>query len=331
MMATCLTIATPSQAQDAPAFIGRQKTAIKERTFTPETLWAMGRIGGYEVAPDAKSVVYNVSYYSVEQNKSHSVIYTINTDGTGEKLLTTSKGSELAPKFIANGKLIAYLAADDNGTMQVWTMSPDGTNRKQISKLEKDVDDFMFSPDESKVLIIHTVKSGKRAADIHPDLTKTTGRLLNDAMYRHWDEWVESVPQPFIYTFNGTKISGEATPVLGNEPYECPMKPFGGIEQLAWSPDSKQIAYTCRKKTGLDYAVSTDSDIFLYDIASGKTTNLCKPVGYVAPKVDYTRSLQNQAVNAPIKEGKDYNLGYDTNPQFSPDGKFIAWHGARRI
>jgi len=330
MMATCLTIATPSQAQDAPAFIGRQKPAIKERTFTPEALWAMGRIGGYEVAPDTKSVVYNVSYYSVEQNKSHSVIYTINTDGTEEKLLTTSKGSELAPKFIANGKLIAYLAVDDNGTMQIWTMNPDGTDRKQISKLVKDVDDFMFSPDESKVLVIHTVKSGKRASDIHPDLTKTTGRLLNDAMYRHWDEWVESVPQPFIYRFNGTELSTDPIRILSDEPYECPMKPFGGIEQLAWSPDSKQIAYTCRKKTGLDYAVSTDSDIFLYDIESGKTANLCKPVGYVAPKVDYTRSLQNQAVNAPIKEGKDYNLGYDTNPQFSPDGKFIAWQSMER-
>ena len=119
-----------AEAQESQMFIGRQKPVIRERTFTPEVLWAMGRIGGYEVAPDANSVVYNVSYYSVEQNKSHTVIYTINADGTGEKLLTASKGSELAPKYIAGGRLIAYLAADANGTMQLWTMNADGTARK---------------------------------------------------------------------------------------------------------------------------------------------------------------------------------------------------------
>ncbi|MBQ8737470.1 MAG: PD40 domain-containing protein, partial [Bacteroidaceae bacterium] len=319
---------TNIQASDN--FIGRQKPVIKERTFTPEALWAMGRIGGYEISPDAQTVAYNVSYYSVEENKSHTVIYTINTDGSNEKLLTSAKSSELAPKFIAGGKKIAYLAAGNNGTMQIWTMNPDGSDRKQISNLAKDVDDFMFSPDEKQILVIHTVKFGERVSDKHKDLQKTTGRLLNDAMYRHWDEWVESIPQPFIYQFNGTELSTDPVRILGDEPYECPMKPFGGIEQLAWSPDSKSIAYTCRKKTGIDYAVSTDSDIFLYNVESGKTTNLCKPADYVAPKVDYTYSLQNQAVNAPIKEGKDYNLGYDTNPQFSPDGKFIAWQSMER-
>ena len=110
---------------------------INERTFTPEALWAMGRIGGCNVAPDAKSVAYNVSYYSVEQNKSHTVIYTVNADGTGEKLLTMSEGSELAPKYIAGGKLIAYLAADANGTMQIWTMNTDGTPTQENRKKHK--------------------------------------------------------------------------------------------------------------------------------------------------------------------------------------------------
>ncbi len=315
---------------DTQDFIGRQTPVIAERTLTPEVLWAMGRIGGHSVSPDAKSVAYNVSYYSVEQNKSHTVIYTINTDGTGEQLLTTAASSEVAPKYINDGKLIAYLAADKEGLMQIWTMNPDGTDRKQISRLPHSVDDYEFSPDGKRVLVIHSIKVVTLATDNNPDLQKTTGRVLNDAMYRHWDEWVETAPQPFIYNFNGTELATDPIRVLGDEPYESPTKPFGGIEQLAWSPDSKQVAYTCRKKTGLDYAVSTDTDIYLYDIESGKTTNLCKPADYVAPKVDYTRSLQHQAVNAQNKDGKDFNVGYDTNPQFSPDGKYIAWQSMER-
>ena len=114
--------------------------------------------------------------------------------------------------------------------------------------------------------------------------------------------------------------------IIEGEPYECPMAPFGGVEQLAWSPDSKTIAYTCRKKTGVNYAISTDSDIFLYDVATGSTKNLCKPEGYKAPEVDPTTSMKNQAVNH--QEG-DVNVGYDTNPQFSPDGKYVAWQSMK--
>ncbi len=329
-MASALVVSSIAACTQTEAtVIGKRQPSIENRQFTPELLWAMGRIGGYEVSSDEKTIAYNVSYYDVEQNKSHTVIYTTDITNKKETLLTHSAKNEIAPTFIENGEKIAFLSPDAEGKMQIWIMTPDGKGRKQISFCEKDVNDFRFSPDEKKIIIIHSVKFGQRVKDTYPDLDKTSGRVINNAMYRHWDEWVEEIPQPFIYDYDG-KVSETAINILDGEPYECPMKPFGGIEQLAWSPDSRQIAYTCRKKTGLDYAVSTDSDIYLYDIESGKTINLCKPSDYVAPTVDYTRSLQYQPVNAPIKEGKDYNLGYDTNPQFSPDGKYIAWQSMER-
>lgn len=329
-MASALVVSSIAACtQTETTVIGKRQPNIENRQFTPELLWAMGRIGGYEVSSDEKTIAYNVSYYDVEQNKSHTVIYTTDITNKKETLLTHSAKNEMAPTFIENGEKIAFLSPDAEGKMQIWIMTPDGKRRKQISFCEKDVNDFRFSPDEKKIIIIHSVKFGQRVKDTYPDLDKTSGRVINNAMYRHWDEWVEEIPQPFIYDYDG-KVSETAINILDGEPYECPMKPFGGIEQLAWSPDSRQIAYTCRKKTGLDYAVSTDSDIYLYDIESGKTINLCKPSDYVAPTVDYTRSLQYQPVNAPIKEGKDYNLGYDTNPQFSPDGKYIAWQSMER-
>lgn len=329
-MAATLMAATTQQDAEAQDFIGRQQPAISGRTLTPEALWAMGRIGSSSVAPDAKSIVYNVSYYSVKENKSHTVIYTLQRDGRNEKLLTTSAGSELSPKYIDGGRKIAFLAADQKGVMQLWQMNADGSGRTQVSHGVRDCEDFLFSPDEKQVLIIHNVKYGTHTTDRHPDLKKASGRVIDDAMFRHWDEWTDQIPQPFVYHYNGKELATDPVALLGQEPFECPMKPFGGIEQLCWSPDSKKVAYTCRKKTGRDYAISTDSDIFLYDLQSGQTTNLCKPAGYEAPDVDYTRSLRDQAVNQPLKEGKDYNLGYDTNPQFSPDGKYIAWQSMER-
>ena len=293
---------TPANA-DKP-IIGKQEIRIKDKKLTPEVLWAMGRIGSSTVSPDGKQIAYTVSYYSVKENKSHTVIYVMNADGTNNLLLTTTADSEMEPAWIKGGSKIAFLSAA-SGSMQLWEMNPDGSERKQLSAYEGGIDGFKFSPDESKVLFIAQVKYGERTSDLYPDLDKASGRVITDLMYKHWDEWVESIPHPFVATFDGNQV-GEATDILKDEPYESPMKPFGGIEQLAWSNDSKQIAYTCRKKTGLEYSVSTDSDIYLYDTESGKTRNLCK------------------------EDATDKNLGYDTNPKFSPDGKSIAWQSMER-
>ena len=291
----------PDKTTDEGPIIGRQEITADNGRMTPEILWAMGRIGSSSVSPDGKQIAYTVSYYSVKENKGHTVIYVMNADGSDNKLLTSSAASESEPVWIKKGSKLAFLSKG-----QIWEMNPDGTERKQLSEIEGNVDGFKFSPDESKVLFVSQVKYGKRTADIYPDLDKASGKIIDDLMYKHWDEWVESIPHPFIAPFDGNKV-GEATDILKDEPYESPMKPFGGVEQLAWSPASDKIAYTCRKKTGLAYAVSTDSDIYLYDVASGKTENLCK---------DYTANPQKK---------DDKNEGYDINPQFSPDGKFIAW------
>ena len=264
----------------------------------------MGRIGDTSVSPDGKQIAYTVSYYSVKDNASHTVIYTMNADGSNNRMLTATPENESSPAWIKGGTKIAFLTPQ-GGSYQLWEMNPDGTGRKQLSEYKGDIEGFKFSPDETKVLFIAQVKYGKRTSDFYPDLDKASGRVINDLMYKHWDEWVETVPHPFIADFDGNKV-GEAADILAGEPYESPMKPFGGIEQLAWSNDSKQIAYTCRKKTGVAYSQSTDSDIYLYDIETRQTRNLCK------------------------EDANDQNKGYDTNPKFSPDGTRIAWQSMER-
>ena len=327
MLTMALAACSPSASVETDSIGRTTEFADSSHQFTPEVMWQMGRIGNYQLTADAQKAVYGVTYYSVEQNKSRSVIYasTPSTDNA-PVALTDGASSEYAPSFIPGTDKVAYLAADKDGTMQLWMMHADGSNRKQISFEATDVNDYLFSPCGKKVILVKTVNHESSVQENDADLQLTTGIVANDLMYKHWDHYTKSAPHPFLADFDGVKV-GESKDLLEGEPYECPMLPFGGVEQLAWSPDSKQIAYTCRKLAGLDYAISTDSDIYLYDIESGAVKNLCKPEGYVRPACDPTRSLKHQAVNQ-FKE--DVNAGYDQNPQFSPDGKYIAWSSMER-
>ena len=289
--------------------------------MTPEALWAMGRIGGAAASPDGKTVAYQVGYYSVKQNKSHQMLYTQTADGKQQTVLTTSAKSETDPAWIEGGKRIAFLTDG-----QLWSMAPDGTDRRQLTKSDIDIEGFKFSPDGKKVILIKSLPYHESIKKNPEDLPLATGRMVTDLNYRHWDHYVESIPHPFVANVTEQGVD-EGVDMLKDEPYECPMAPFGGVEQLNWSPDSKFVAYTCRKKTGVNYAVSTDSDIYLYDIATGNTRNLCKPANYKPVDFDPTKTMKTQAIN---HQKEDLNMGYDVNPKFSPDGRYIAWQSMAR-
>lgn len=324
MLATVLAIGCSSiDAQEATGFIGKSDIKLTSDLMTPEALWAMGRIGGHQASPDGKKIVYQVSYYSVKENKSHTVIYVMDANGKNNKMLTTSNKSETDAVWINNGEKIAYLCDG-----QIWTMNADGTGRKQLSNDKTGIDGFIFSPDEKKVILIKQLPYHGIIKKNPSDLPKATGMLITDMNYRHWDEYVKSIPHPFVADVTTNGIS-EGKDIMEGEPYECPTKPFGGIEQLAWSPDSKEIAYSSRKKTGVQYAISTDVDIYLYNVETGKTVaNLCKQTNYQEPAINPTKSMKYQAVNS--EENLKNNPGYDVNPQFSPDGKYIAWQSMAR-
>lgn len=297
--------------------IGKSDITLGSKLMTPEALWAMGRIASAEASPDGSKIVYQVGYYSVKENKGHQVICVTDAGGKNSRQLTTAAGNETDPTWV-NGR-IAYLAGGE-----IWSMESDGSARRQLTSTSGSVEGFKFSPDGSKVIIIKSLPYNEIIKKNPDDLPKATGRRVTDLMYRHWDHYVESIQHPFVADVNadGT-VSGSMTDMLEGEPYECPMEPFGGVEQLAWSPSSKTIAYTCRKKTGRDYAISTDSDIFLYDVETRETQNLCKPADYKPVAVDPMHTMKDQAVNS--EENLKNNPGYDTNPQFSPDGKHVAW------
>lgn len=306
LMTTAAVMTGCTKEGDGSPVIGRNNIQIQDGHFTPEALWAMGRIGSFAVSPDGQKIAYDVAYYSVGQNASHRVIYVMNADGSGQKLLTSTADSESSPAWIKDGSRIAFMS-NSGGSTQIWEMDVDGGSRRQLSFAAKSVQGFLFAPDESQVLMVMGVENPLVKVTQYEDLPKATGRIATDMMYRHWDSWVDELPHPFVAPFDGSRISDITLDILENQGYESPMLPFGGIEQLCWSRDSRGIAYTCRKKTGLEYARSTDSDIYLYDIHDGSTVNLCKKDG-----------------------DADRNLGYDINPQYSPDGRYIAWQSMER-
>ena len=297
--------------------IGKQTIKLNDRRMTPEALWAMGRISGYSASPDGRHIVYQVGYYSVKANKSHHVLYIMNADGTGKQLLTKGDKNETDAAWLDN-ETIAFLTGSD-----VWSMKFDGSNRRQLSQTKGNVEGFKFSPDGKKVILLKSIPFHGSIQENPSDLPKATGRLVTDLMYRHWDHYVESIQHPFVANVDENGIGNDAVDILQGEPYECPMEPFGGIEQLDWSKDSKSIAYTCRKKTGVAYSISTDSDIYLYNVETRETKNLCKPANYKAPAVEPTKTLKTQSVNS--EENLQNLPGYDQNPKFSPDGRYVAW------
>ena len=301
VVAVLLLTACGTQNESDKVNIQKQTIQLENDQMTPEALWAMSRIAGYQASPDGQHIAFQTGYYSVEENKSHQVLWMMNADN----------------------ETIVFLRGGE-----VWKMKLDGSGRKQMSQTEGKVEGFTFSPDGSKVILLKSIDFNEIIKKNPEDLPKATGRVVTDLMYRHWDHYVESIQHPFVVSVNGDAIDTDMTDILEGEPYECPMEPFGGLEQLAWSPDGQSIAYTCRKKTGLAYSISTDADIYIYNIGTRETKNLCKPADYVEPEINPTKTMKYQKVNA--KENLQNNVGYDQNPKFSPDGKQIAWLSMER-
>ena len=294
MAGTVVLSACQTQKSDTGEIIGKSSPKIENGIMTPEVMMSLGRVGGVELSPDKQKILYGVTYVSIPENKSNRELFVMNIDGSDRKQITRTPKSEQNAVWIQNGAKIAFLSTE-SGSSQLWVMNADGSQRVQISNQENGIDGFVISPDETKIVFFSNIKYGQRASDLYPDLPKATGRVIDDLMYKHWDEWVESIPHPFVADFNGKDD------IMEGEPYEAPMKPFGGTDDFAWTPDSKNIVYTSRKKQGKEYSLSTNSDIYIYNIESKDARNLTEGM-----------------------------MGYDTNPRISPDGHYMAWMSMER-
>lgn len=287
---------TPTtEKENAEGIIFKKDIKIENGKLTPEVLWSMGRLSDAQVSPDGNTVLYGVSYYDIPTNKNNRELFTVDVTGGIPTRLTTSAKGEYSALWTPDGKRIGYLSAQ-SGSLQLWEMNADGSNKTQVTNIDGGVDNFKYSPDGKRIMFTKDVKILQSVQDIYPDLPLADGKVITNLLYRHWDSWEDESFSHIFYADYNSGVVGELTDIMPTEPYDSPLKPFGGMEEIAWSPDGNTIAYTCKKSYGKDYALSTNSDIYLFDIRTGETVNLTEE-----------------------------NKGYDRFPTFSNSGEFMAY------
>lgn len=271
----------------------RPQPDFSQGRLTEHILWHFGRVSAPEVSPDGKTLLYGITYYDYQKNKGNTELYTLPVSGGTPTQVTRTAASEVQAVWRPDGKKIGFLFAADD-VMQIFECNPDGSGRTQITHAPTDINGFSYSPDGKHILFTRNVQLDPTITDRYADLPKANAMIYDDLMYRHWDSWADgSYAHLFIAPTNDPD---NAIELLKGERFHCPVPPFGGMEDAVWSPDGTKIAYCCKRASGKDFAVSTNTDIFIYDLAAGTTTNLT-----------------------------DGNLGYDMNPVWSPDGSQLVW------
>ncbi|MFN0013446.1 MAG: prolyl oligopeptidase family serine peptidase [Saprospiraceae bacterium] len=262
----------------------------QKQLLTPELLWKVGRVTIDCVSPDGKLAVYGAQRFDMEKNKSTRQLYVVDLQTAETRPLTDpAAGSASDAAFRPDGRRIGFVR--DGKLCEVGLSG--GT---VASVTDFEVNGFRYSPDGKYLLFTQHVKFDEMPTDRYPDLPQATGRISDGLFYRHWKSWHNyKVSNIFYIRYQNGKPMGSPVNIM-NEPFDSPLRSLGGMEQIVWSPDSRFIVYACRKLRGTEESLSTNADLYLYEIASGKTLN--------------------------ITEGMP---GYDLDPIFSPDGRYLAW------
>ena len=285
--------------------------------FTPEVMWKMSRAAASSLSPDGRTLLYQQTDYNVAENRGVTTLWVEDLESKQATRLTDFTSNSLAPRWSADGQKI-YFLSDRSGSMQVWEMTPTGGNVRQLSDLEGGIEGFGISPRGDKAWYVQRVQvADRRSADIHKDMDKSQARIYDDLMARHWDYWDEGEYLHLFVGDFGAEGLKTGIDILGPEAaWDTPLAPYFDMAEIAWNNAGTMLAYTCKPLTGTAYAVSTDSDIFVYDLASGRTQNICKPV--------------NVNAEEPVEESCDDLPGYDKYPVWSPDDSKIAFLSQRR-
>ena len=297
MASLALVCACSKQKSNDEVIVEKPQVQVQDGRFTPEVMWSLGVMSEYAISPDGSKVLYTLRYTDMEQNKNNAELYLMPIEGGDGERLTTTAQSEFNPVWLDDNTIMFCRGA------QILSMDLGSKNETVVAEHERGFEGFKMAPDHKSLVYISTipVERPEHLEKLYAGLDKTTGRINEDLMYRHWDNWVDEIPQIFYVPFENGKAQMDKVVNIIDSTFECPMRPWGGTEQYNYSPDSKTIVYTCRKKTGYDYAHSTNSDIFIYNIEDGKTINI-----------------------------SDGIMGYDQNPVFSHNGKMVAWESMER-
>ena len=275
--------------------------------LTAEVMWKMGRIGSQTLSADGGKLLYTLTEYNMAENRGITSLV-LRDMATGEEVrLTDSNSTNTAPQWLDN-ETIAFLS-NRSGEMQVWSFNSNGDNLKQVTDIAGGVEGFGIAGDHA--FYTKRVEVAKlKGSNKYDDMDKSKVRIYDDLMVRHWDYWDDgSYLHVFAADFKDGKIVNGKDIIGADAAYDSPLAPYFDTAEITLSPDGSLLAYTCKPLTGVEYALSTDSDIFLYNFATEETRNLSKEAAAT---------------------GVDKFVGYDKYPVFSPDGSKIAFRSQRR-
>ena len=311
MMAIAAMGVSSCEKRPAPLTIDNALTEAEmaEGRLTPEVMWKMSRASQSSLSPDGAWLLYAQTDYNMAENRGSTTLWVEELATKEVHQLTDRTSQNTAPQWSADGKHI-YFLSDRSGSMQLWQMNADGTHPQQVSDFGFDIEGYGIAPTGERAWYVRTVHvADRRSADIHKDMDKSKARIYDDLMVRHWDYWEEG-DHRHIFVADLTNGSlAEGVDIIGAEAaWDAPLAPYFDMAEISWNNAGTVLAYTGKPLAGTAYAVSTDSDIYLYDVASGQTTNICKP----------------------NEEARDVMPGYDKYPVWSPNDAYIAFRSMRR-
>ena len=278
-----------------------------EGKFTPEIMWKMSRIGQQVLSEDGSKLIYTVTQYNLAENRGITRLWLRDMATAEECAITDYNSTNTAPQWLSENR-IAFMS-NRTGSMQAWAMDIDGQNLTQLTNIEGGIEGFGIAGDHA--FYVQRVKVAPlKGSDKYADMDKSKVRLYDDLMVRHWDYWDDgSYLHIFAADYKDGKIVDGVDIIGADKAYDAPLAPYFDTAEIRLSPDASMLAYTCKPLTGVDYALSTDSDIFLYDFATKATRNLSKEAA---------------------AQGDEKFVGYDKYPVFSPDGTKVAFRSQRR-
>jgi dipeptidyl aminopeptidase/acylaminoacyl peptidase len=263
-----------------------------QQVMTPEILWTLNKFSVTAVEPSHAGIIYSVGKVDLNTEKTNRQNFYLNFE-KNQILKMDLLGKKSIFQWDKNG---VYASEGD----KIYISKDNGLSWAEFYTIG-DADNIVVSPDGKKVAFSKAVQvENLLGKDKYADLPKTTAQIYTDLNHRHWDAWNEGKYNHVFVASISDDVS-KAKDLLDGQKFDSPQKPSGGSEDFIWSPDSSKLLYVCKKKSGKEYATSTNTGIYTFDLASGKTENLTEGM-----------------------------MGYDVNPKFSPDGKSLLWQSMAR-